>query len=282
MGRPGTSDKESTYQVRALERGLSVLEGFVDSGEAVSLSDIAKRHDLNLSTAFRLVRVLTQMRWLEPDEQGNHYRLGVRAFEVGSRYLTQLRVEEVARPILESLAQETGQTASLGVIEGPDVVYVGIVHGQQEVGIQSRIGARHPAYCTALGKALLSEADDALLKEVVGNGMPQRTEYTITMPDVLRHELQEVRRLGYAVDNEERVRGIYCVAAPVRNHEQRVIAAISVSAPVFAVTPEARFKFAQLVVQAAGDVSVRLGAMREGASNHREDQEVARGGNWRP
>jgi DNA-binding IclR family transcriptional regulator len=264
-----TTEKESNYQVRALERGLAILESFAGAGDALSLSEIAKRHDLNLSTAFRLVRVLTQLRWLEEDEGGNGYRLGIRAFEVGSRYLGQLRVEEAARPFLETLAQETGQTASLGIREGADVVYVGIVHGQAEVGIQSRIGARHPAYCTALGKALLSELAEPALDAVLGAGMPRRTENTITTPEVLRHELAEIRRIGHAVDNEERLRGIYCVASPIRNHEGAIVAAVSVSAPVFAVTPEARFRFARLVEETARDISARLGASTEAITQPR-------------
>jgi DNA-binding IclR family transcriptional regulator len=260
MGVSATAEKENTYQVRALERGLFIVETVADAGEALSLSEIAKRHDLNLSTTFRLVRVLTQLGWLESDDQANQYRLGIRAFEVGSRFLSQLRVEEEARPILEALAYDTGQTASLGILEEADVVYVGIVHGQAEVGIQSRIGARHPAYCTALGKALISELDEAALDKIIEAGMPRRTENTITSPEVLHHELGEIRRAGYAIDNEERLRGIYCVASPIRNHEQRVVAAVSVSALVFAVTRESRFRFAQLVSQAARDISARLGA----------------------
>jgi DNA-binding IclR family transcriptional regulator len=260
MAIPATAEKETTYQVRALERGLSILETVANAGGALSLTEIANQHDLNLSTAFRLVRVLAQLRWLETDEQANLYRLGIRAFEVGARFLGQLPVEEEARPFLESLAQSTGQTASLAVLEDADVVYIGIVHGQAEVGIQSRVGARHPAYCTALGKALISELDDVALEWIIDAGMPRRTANTITTAEVLRHELGEIRRVGYAVDNEERLRGIYCVASPVRNHERRIIAAVSISAPIFAVTPESRFHFARLVTQAARDISTRLGA----------------------
>ena len=187
MATTAKDEKESTYQVRALERGLSILETVADAGEALSLSEIAKRHDLNLSTAFRLVRVLTQLRWLDSDDQSNQYRLGIRAFEVGSSYLGQLGVEVDARPFLETLAQDTGQTASLGILEEADVVYVGIVRGQAEVGIQSRIGARHPAYCTAPGKVLMSELDQSALDKIINAGMPRLTENTITTPDVLRH-----------------------------------------------------------------------------------------------
>jgi DNA-binding IclR family transcriptional regulator len=211
---------------------------------------------------------LTQLRWLESDDQTNLYRLGIRAFEVGARFLGQLSVEEEARPFLETLAHETGQTASLGILEEADVVYIGIVLGQAEVGIQSRIGARHPAYCTALGKVLLSESDEPTLDTIIDAGMPRRTENTITTPEVLRHELEEIRRTGYAVDNEERLRGIYCIASPIRNHEHRIVAAVSVSAPVFAVTPESRFRFARLVNQAADDISARLGASAEGRPAH--------------
>jgi DNA-binding IclR family transcriptional regulator len=279
MAITAKDEKESTYQVRALERGLSILETVADAGEALSLSEIAKRHDLNLSTAFRLVRVLTQLRWLDSDDQSNQYRLGIRAFEVGSSYLGQLGVEVDARPFLETLAQDTGQTASLGILEEADVVYVGIVRGQAEVGIQSRIGARHPAYCTALGKVLMSGLDESALDKIIDAGMPRLTENTITTPDVLRHELEEIRRVGHAVDNEERLRGIYCVASPIRNHEQRIVAAVSVSAPVFAVTPESRFHFARLVGQAAGNISARLGASNGGQPARAiEDQVTSDGG----
>lgn len=251
---------EGTYQVRALERGLSILEAFAESGETLPLSEIAKRQHLNTSTAHRLVKTLTRLGWLEFDEEQDKYRLGLKAFEVGSSYLHQSSVEQVARPFLETLAAESGQTASLGILDRSEVVYIGIVRGQQEVGIQSRVGARHPAYCTALGKVLLSRLDGASLRAVLDQGMPRRTENTITDPEILGQELLQVRRNGYAVDNEERMRGIYCIAAPILDHEDHCAAAVSISAPIFSVTTENRYRYPQLVMRTARRISEKLGS----------------------
>jgi len=255
------SNTDGTYQVRALERGLSILEAFGESGETLALSEIARRQNLNVSTAHRLVKTLTGMGWLEFDEGQDKYRLGLKAFRVGFTYLYQSSVEQLARPFLEILAAEAGQTASLGILDESEVVYIGIVRGQQEVGIQSRVGARHPAYCTALGKVLLSRLDDASLRAVLGQGTPRRTENTITDPEILGQELLQVRRNGYAVDNEERMRGIYCIAAPILNHEGQCVAAVSISAPIFSVTTENRYRYLQLVMRTARKISEKLGGI---------------------
>jgi DNA-binding IclR family transcriptional regulator len=165
---------------------------------------------------------------------------------------------------LERLAAERGETASLAVLADGEVVYVSIVRGQREIGIQSDVGARHPVHCTALGKVLLASLPEDQVRDILlHGGMPRHTPRTIVTPDAFVTALAEVRRQGYAVDDGERSPDIRCVAAPVQDHHGRVVAALSASGPLFRLDDAVFADLSKAVVAAAGVVSHRLGASPE-------------------
>jgi DNA-binding IclR family transcriptional regulator len=249
----------ANYQVRALTRGLAVLACFTPEASRHSLAELAKLVDVPKGTLYRLLETLRTEEFLEQEPDGS-YTLGIKAFEVGSAYLSKLDFPQAARRALEELAADCRETASLGVMSHGEVVYVAIERAQREIGIQSQIGTRHPTHCTALGKVMLADLPDA---EVVAllrqTGMPGLTEHSYTSPETLLAELSAVRRRGYAIDNEERAYGVKCVAAPIRDAAGRAIAAISVSGPSFRVSAETLPELIAAVVAAAAAVSRRLG-----------------------
>jgi IclR family acetate operon transcriptional repressor len=255
----GADASTGNYQVRALARGLTVLSCFTPEQPRHTLQELSHLVSVPKGTLYRLLESLRAAEFLEQNETGA-YTLGIKAFEVGSAYLAHLDFPQSARRPLEELAASCKETTSLGVLSHGEVVYVAIEHAQREIGIQSQIGTRHPAHCTALGKVMLADLpDDEARRLLEQTGMPARTEHTITSPQALLAELHEVRLRGYAIDNEERAYGVKCVAAPIRNAQGRVIGAISASGPAFRVSAETLPALIAAVTNAAAAVSRRQG-----------------------
>jgi IclR family acetate operon transcriptional repressor len=255
----GDDAATGNYQVRALTRGLAVLACFTPEQPRHTLHDLSSKVQVPRGTLYRLLESLCAAEFLEQHETGA-YTLGIKAFEVGSAYLTQLDFPQTARRTLEELAATCKETASLGVLSHGEVVYVAIERAQREIGIQSQVGARHPAHCTALGKVMLADLPDEDVRRLLEQaGMPARTEHTLTSPEALLAELHDVRQRGYALDNEERAYGVKCVAAPIRNAQGRVIGAISASGPAFRVSADTLPALISAVTTAAATVSRRQG-----------------------
>jgi len=209
-----------------LGRSASIMEAFNGAQKVLSLGDLNRRTHLPKSTLHRLLDQLCQVGWLERDTGG--YRVGLRLFELGTLAVEGNRLHEAAFPHLQSLAGRTGLAAQLAILDRADVVYLErIVVGP--IRLPTRRGGRKPAYCTALGKAMVAY-DDAATHTVFTAPMPRKTEKTITEPYVLWTELQRVREAGVAFDRGEAYEELVCVAAPIRS-AGRPIGAVSVTGP---------------------------------------------------
>jgi DNA-binding IclR family transcriptional regulator len=255
-----TEPGESRYQVRALERALDILDAFSLAESQLSLTAIAARVGLAKSTTTRLLSVLEERGYLERSPETERYGIGVRAFEVGSVYIQTTTIEAEAEPALRRLARECQQTANLGILSRGEVVHLAVVAPDRPIRYYATVGQRESAHCTGLGKVLLATLDDGQLDEIIAaRGLPRRTEYTITAPAQLRAQLARVRAAGFALDEEEAFPGLKCVAAPIRDHKGRTVAALSVSGPAPEFAPDALGRYTAAVLRAAGEVSARLG-----------------------
>jgi DNA-binding IclR family transcriptional regulator len=232
--RPG--NKSARYHVRAILRALDVLEAFSPARPTLSLTDVSEAIGLNPSTTFRLLATLESRGYVEHDAATGRYRVGVSILNPTSTFLAHLNVRERVYPYLVDLRDETRETVHLTVLDQRtmEVIYLEKLEGLQPIGLMSsRVGGRSPAYCTAVGKALLAGHDAAAIESFFArNGMAQFTARTITTVDALMTELDAVRRRGYAIDNAEHEDDVMCVAVPLRNHLNAAVAAISVSGPV--------------------------------------------------
>lgn len=246
------------YHVQILSRAIAVLFAFSAHRPERTLDDLAEELGFNKTSLLRILRTLESERFVLRDD--DRYRLGPRVLELGNAYLTSLSVHEIAQPEMALLASDLGQTVSLAILDGFEVVYIGIEHAQREVGIQGEVGGRHLAHATGLGKVMLADLpDDRLDALLAAHDLKRLTHRTIVDPDVLRQRLHEVRGLGYALDDEERAIGIRCVAAPIRDHRGRVVAAMSVAGPIFHMLDEDVPKVRDRLVHAVALVSERLG-----------------------
>ncbi|WP_420346322.1 IclR family transcriptional regulator [Pelagibius sp.] len=244
---------------RTLDRGLRVLEVIADEA-SLSLSEIARRLDLTPATTFRLLETLRHRDYVRQDEETGLYDVGPRAFQIGSAFTERLRIHQVAQPVLGRLADELGDTVSLGLRDGGEVIFVDQREGRGMIRMAPRLGVRAPLHCTAAGKVLTAWLWEAALRDVLGDRPMERfTESTIASWPALIEELDRVRQQGYAMDLEEYEQQICCLAAPVRGRDGHVVGALSVSRVATRFPHSDPLPFAQRIIAAAEDVSRRLG-----------------------
>lgn len=213
----------------AVDKAISVLKAFDrDAHLGLGVSELARRADLSKSTTFRLLGMLERNGVVE--RAGTAYRLGRVVQELGAQASTpgQDRVRDLLTPFLADLYEATHMTVQLAVLSGPHVVYLNKLEGHQRLRTPSRIGGRMPAYCTAVGKILLSHDAEAIDATLRG---PRHawTENTVVDEEKLSRELWKARRDGIAFDRGESLDTLSCVAAPVMGRNGTPIAAISIS-----------------------------------------------------
>jgi IclR family acetate operon transcriptional repressor len=257
----------TNYQIRSVVRALDVLIAVSELG-AADLSKVANAVDLHPSTTLRMLESLRSRDMVR--QRRGLWEIGARAFEVGSTFLRRVSLAQEAQVLVEELAERANETASFGILDGGEVLYLAIAHGQWELGIQSVPGGRHPAHCTALGKVMLAHMPWDDVERILDDHPPVRqTPATFVEPDDLRRELSRVRRRGYAVDAEERLPGVVCLAAPIRDSTGAVVAAISISGPKIRFGRNSVPIRAEEVVAAAERGSEILGAPVHGKTTDR-------------
>jgi DNA-binding IclR family transcriptional regulator len=257
---PHSETKESPYKVQVLDRALAALAELSNSASDCSLAELCPALGLHKSTAHRLMMVLEQHRLVVKNQETGRYRLGLRLYELGSRAIDGLDVRGRARPYLDRLQDRFGETVFFCILDEGQVFYVDKVESQRSVRTACTVGSRAPAYCTAVGKAMLSELPDTEVAAIVRkSGLKAVTANTITTLARLKNELKAVRTRGYAIDDEEKEDGLRCVGAVVHTHSRKLSAAMSISGPAFRMTKERIPEIGQALMQAAGTLSVELG-----------------------
>jgi DNA-binding IclR family transcriptional regulator len=248
------------YSSQVLDRVVQILDCFGPGRPDLRLSELESATGLPKSTLYRLLEAMRAHRLIGLDETSGAYHLGLRLFEMGSAAVERLALDTYAHPILEQLANVSGETAHLCVLDGADVVYIAKVECTRTLRIPSAVGQRNPAYCTGVGKAILAHLAPAQIDAYLGATRFQSfTKKTLTTPAELKANLRQIVAQGFAIDDQEREEGVRCVAAPVRDHRGRVIAAISIAGPSMRVTKERVPELAAHVIQAANDISAKLG-----------------------
>jgi DNA-binding IclR family transcriptional regulator len=252
--------ERTNYQIRALDRGLDILEAFSIQSPELSIKDLAARTGLPKPTVIRLLSVLVERGYVERLADSEGYRLGVRTLEISSVFLETTSVEVEARPIMTRLAHATGQTANLGILDNYQVVHIAVVAPDRPVRFWASIGKREDAYVSGLGKVLLTGLSDDQLDHYLSLQRPALTPYTITDAEALRQELRLTSQRGWAIDRQESNRGVACVAAPVRDATGAIVAAISISGLQSEFEAGSMLEsFAAQVRAAADETSTRLG-----------------------
>jgi len=250
----------SPYRVQVLDRALAALAILANSSSDCSLAELCPALKLHKSTVHRLMMVLEQHRLVVKNPETGRYRLGLRLYELGSRAIDGLDLRGRARPYLDRLQDKFGETVFFCILDEGQVFYVEKVESQRSVRTACTVGSRAPAYCTAVGKAMLAELPDAEVNKIIHRWkLKTVTRNTITTASACKDELKAVRTRGYAIDDEEKEEGLRCVGAAVRSHSGKLAAAMSISGPAFRMTKERIPGIAQAVTRAANELSAELG-----------------------
>jgi DNA-binding IclR family transcriptional regulator len=274
---------KSPYQIQVLDRALAVLKALSQEGPDLTLAELSQMLQLHKSTAHRLIMVLEGHKLIERNSKTGTYRLGMKLFELGTRAVSQLDLRERARPILERLVRETDETVHLCVYDNGEVVYVDKVEPARSVRLASTVGRRHPAFCTAVGKAIMAILPEEQIEAAVQkHGLRPLTRKTIGSLAELKSELAKVRKTGYAVDDEENEEGVSCVGAVVRGVSGDAAAAISVSGPSFRIPAYKIPIVAKAVINAAATLSAELGYNPSEDGNESDEEDEKRSKNGRP
>ena len=248
------------YTVDAAAKALELLSVFSFREPRLSLADLAMRTGIPRATAFRLLSTLEQSGFLAKEHGA--YQLGIKCFVLGNIVAGGLDLRETAHPHLAALRDSTRETTQLAILDHWQVVYLERMLSPLPVGfMRSRAGAILPAYCTGLGKTLLAFRPEGEVEAwAATQTFTALTPRTITSAKRLMRELRAIRERGYGLDEEEREKGVCCIAAPVRSHSGQVVAAISVAGPSQRMPKNlADSDVAAAVVAAANAISIDLG-----------------------
>ena len=246
--------------VQSIVRALTLMEALGDSRGEIGIANLSKRVGLHVSTTHRILGTLIERGYARQNPDTGRYALGAKALHLADSYLGQVDLRRVARPILERLSHETGETANLVILDGREALYLDKAESAQSLRIFSRIGHRAPLHSTAVGKVLLAYRSAAEADALLGPGpMEALTKHTITALDQLRRELDKVRDQGFALDREECEDETSCIAVPIRNARGGVEAALSISAPAVRLTPRRMEELIPLMVRTGQEVSVQVG-----------------------
>ncbi len=247
-------------RIQSLDRGLQILEYVADQDEPVRLADLAKLLGIEKSSAHRLAATLLDRSFLSQDPDTSGYTLSDRVFTLAGKLASQRGLQQHARKYLRQLARETGETAHLAVPTSEGATFLDHELGPHPIGVTTRCGQSEPYHCTAIGKALMAGMERDEMRDIIG---PVRlkafTENTLTRIDDLVKECATIAEEGLAYDREEYRTGMLCMAAPIYDFRDRVIAALGVSAPANRAPADAQAPIATAVRDCARTLSAEMG-----------------------
>lgn len=246
---------------QSTEKLLTLVEFLSEQAEPIRLLDISRQCGINVSTVLRFMTALQARGYVAQDIDSGKYSLTFKICRLGNNVKSRADMRNVSLPYLRSLSQAFGESTNLIIEYDMSVMYLEVVSGPHQVMLSmQRIGNIAPMHCTDAGKLFLTGYSAQQLEQLLAvKGLPWFTEHTITTLDRLRKELIQVRMQGYACDNEECELGARCVAAPIKDYTNRIVAAISVSGPVTRMTNEHIYDKLPFLLDAAAQISARLG-----------------------
>ena len=260
-GNVSSSRPAEPYRSQSLGRALDILDCFSLQNRELSLSDIALRTGLNKTTAKRILFNLAARNYLHQDPLTRRYRLGIRLFEMGGVVYSSFSLRSYALPHLKRLRDQTGLTVFMGIALQDQLVFVEKQGGTGIVQITSDIGWHSNLHFGMLGMVLMAYFSESKVQEILAqHPLKAYTPLSITDPDAFALRLAEVRDRGFLVEREEAYEGLIGIAAPVRDHSRKVIAAVGVSVPVSKNFGAAEIDGLIKIVKAVGDaISADLG-----------------------
>ena len=224
--------------VKSVAKVFAVLQCFGPDSEELTIAQAARHAGTDNATAFRMLNTLVALGYVERVADTRRFRLSLKCLELGFNAIARSDIRSLGRPLLRSLVNDHIEAASIGVLDGSNVVYIERIQaGLQRLAVDVRVGNRVPAYSSALGRAILAHLPIENERSILEANPPKKlTDFTIVDVEDLLQALTRVRELGYAVSDQETVTGLRVLAAPITDVDGIPLAALSVAAPAFGHT----------------------------------------------
>ncbi len=251
--------KPDTHIIQSLDKGLMLLEAVESAAHPVGLKDLTLKLKWDKATVHRLLLTLERRGYLLRDQETRRYTLGLKIFGLHDSLVRGFDIQQATRPFMTQVAKRSGETAHLAVAVGTDIVFIDRVESNEALFVNTQVGSREPMYCTALGRAIMAFLPDDQVKECLPARYVRYTPKTITATAVLRKALLRVRDQRFALDFEEYLPGIHCIAAPILNHEGSPVAALGISGPASRLPLKKARELGAMIREAASEISRRAG-----------------------
>ena len=257
---PGPAPESGVGQVQSLARGLAILERLAGAESGVALTDLAQRVGLSPSTTHRLLGTMEKIGFVLQAGDLGLWSIGVKAFIVGSAFVENRDLIAIAHPFLRRLMEQSGETTNLAILDTGEAVFLDQVQCREMMRMLARLGSRAPLHASGVGKALLAAMSDAEVAEILHKrGLPHLTVNTIDTPEELRVALRDIRRVGYAYDDEEHALGLRCLASSVHNEHSEPLAAVSIAGPKSRISDDRVAELGAIVARTARDITDAMG-----------------------
>jgi len=248
------------YPIKVLTKTFAVLEILLEHRSPMSMSEISEKLGFYPSTVHRILDTLKYGGYVEQNSTTQKYQLGLKLLELGMGKLHQINLVKEAKPFLRELAKKCNETVHLGIFEDTNVLYLAKEESSQTIRMISYVGRRAPLHCTALGKVLLAYLPSTERNDILARiELSKLTDKTIIDKKQLEIELNKIEQKGMGWDREENEKDVRCIAAPIRDYQGRVIAAVSVSSPAYRVNKENQDHLQEELITTCQKISSRLG-----------------------
>ena len=246
-------------RVQSIDRAVKILECFNEENKELRLSEISERLNLNKSTVHGIISTLKYNGFISQDDETQKYKLGIRFVEFGDLVINSMNIRNAALPVIDGVSDKIEETVHVAMLDGVDVVWIEKRECTKSIKTSTKIGARLPAYTTADGKMIICYQNKDRIKTYLPKRIPQHTQNTITNKGEFIRKLEEIKKNGYAIDNEEYVEGLKCVAAPIFDHDGKVRFSLSITGPAFRMKEERIKEMIVVIKEAANEISRRIG-----------------------
>ncbi|HHY68416.1 MAG TPA: IclR family transcriptional regulator [Alicyclobacillus sp.] len=251
--------QKDPYTLSSVKNALRILSSFSSEEPEKRVTDIAKHLGISKSTVSRLMSTLAEEGFVVQNQKTRKYRLGLPVLSLFNAVDHSLEIRREARATIRRLVERAGENVHLVTTDRTDVFYLDTYERKYPERLYAQVGARNPMYCTSSGKVLLAYRKSELMRAVIQRGLKPYTPRTITNEKMFLTTLDEVSKHGYAASMEELFEGVCSVAAPIRDYSGSVVAAVSIVGPKQRINSRTMGMYAKLAVEAAREISVRLG-----------------------
>ncbi len=261
--QPGATSSREPRRVKAVDHAISILEEIAKADRALGVSEIARRTGLSKATAHHMLATLESRRFVMREPDSAYYRLSWGLYELGSNVVRNVNLSRVARPYLDRLAAQTGESTLLGILDGGEVLYLDRGEAPGGLRMSADAGRRGPLHATATGKVFLAfTPDDDIADRLLVDPLPKFTRTTVTSVAALRRQLTQVRTRGYATCWQEKEVGLCSMAVPLRDYTGHVVGSLTVAGPASRLNARTYQSHLPPLLAAAHRIELHLGGAR--------------------